>query len=137
AAGGRAGDRDELAGSDLQRDVFQGGDAHLVAAAELKPHRIEPDPDRLVEEVRELLRRRGLRFRQQDRRRQVRRLDGALLEKRHRFRSVHQRDRLGQSLEVVWGFRLNRFYRRGLDLLRRGTLWLAALATTPTRPPTG
>src|SRR6266851_10413205 len=95
AAPGGADDGDELAWADLQRDVLDGGHVHLVATAELAPDRVEADPDRLAEEVRELLRHR-LRLWHQHR--QL--LAILALRKRcYLVRSCHHRYRFGLGLQ--------------------------------------
>ena len=55
AATGRPDDRDVLARADVERDVAQRRDTHLVAAAELSRDCVEAETDRLAEQVSELI----------------------------------------------------------------------------------
>ena len=104
---------------------------HLVAAAELAPDRVEADPDRLAEEVRELLRL-GLRLRHQHR--LLLAILLVLRKQRNLVRSRHHGYRFGQGLEIVGGVRLRDFYLGDRGLLRRGALALATLAARTTPP---
>ena len=102
AASGRAHDRHELAGTDLQGDVLQRGDVHLVAVAKLARYRIDAQPDRLAQEVGEFLRRCSFGDRVENRRRQ-RRLMAVDLRRGRRggLGGGHGCDGRGEGAEVV------------------------------------
>ena len=55
AAAGRPDDGHELAGADVQGDVTQRRDMHLVPAAELARDGVEAEADRLAEQILELV----------------------------------------------------------------------------------